>query len=68
MLINIINATPDKVLNNSFAIAIENILRSFAEQKHLIIASRDFLKLSLVIQKDSTAIHQNIMPMRLYPV
>lgn len=42
MLINIENATPEKVLNNSFAIAVENILRAFAEQKHLVIGARVF--------------------------
>lgn len=44
MLINIENATPEKVLNNSFAIAVENILRAFAEQKHLVIGARFFFK------------------------
>ncbi len=44
MIIKITNATTDNVLDSSFAIAIENILRSFAEQKHLIIAPRSFFK------------------------
>ncbi|AIU87102.1 MULTISPECIES: hypothetical protein [Pectobacterium] len=42
MLINIENATQKDVLNNKFTIAIENILRSFAEKKHLVISSKSF--------------------------
>lgn len=42
MLIKIEPITQDDVLDNRFSISIENILRSFAECKHLIIAPRIF--------------------------
>jgi hypothetical protein len=42
MLINIESVTRDDVLNEKFSTAIENILRSFAENKHLLIAHKDF--------------------------
>nr|WED67724.1 hypothetical protein PJ912_15210 [Pectobacterium colocasium] len=42
MLINIENATKENVLDSKFTIAIENILRSFSEEKHLVIASKVF--------------------------
>lgn len=42
MLINIESVTKDDVLNRRFSTAIENILRSFAENKHLLIAHKDF--------------------------
>lgn len=60
MLINIENATPEKVLNNSFAIAVENILRAFAEQKHLVIGARVFLKLLSMIKAGFIAFHQKV--------
>lgn len=44
MIIKIENATKDNVLNKDFLISIENILRSFAEEKHLLIASREFFR------------------------
>ncbi|MTC47208.1 hypothetical protein GKR71_15370 [Providencia sp. wls1922] len=50
MLINIINATPEMVMNHQFSIAIENILRSFSERKHLVIANKNFFE---------TIIHEN---------
>ncbi|MCL2898155.1 hypothetical protein [Brenneria tiliae] len=42
MIINIENVTQKDVLNSKFSMAIENILRSFAEKKHLVIASKVF--------------------------
>ncbi|EJF4793182.1 TPA: hypothetical protein ACGHSL_004730, partial [Salmonella enterica subsp. enterica serovar Bareilly] len=42
MLINIENATEENVLDSKFTTAIENILRAFAERKHLIIAQKKF--------------------------
>ncbi|SUG70883.1 Uncharacterised protein [Salmonella enterica subsp. enterica] len=41
MLINIENATEENVLDSKFTTAIENILRAFAERKHLIIAQKN---------------------------
>lgn len=65
MLIHIENATPEKVLNNSFAIAVENILRAFAEQKHLVIGARVFLKLLSMIKAGFIAFHQKVTRKRL---
>jgi len=42
MLINIENVSEDDVLNQEHSIAIENLLRSFAENKHILIAPRAF--------------------------
>ncbi|HEP1064740.1 hypothetical protein [Klebsiella aerogenes] len=44
MLINIELSTQDDVLNRKFSAAIENILRSFAENKHLVIAKKEFFQ------------------------
>lgn len=52
MLIKIENATKEDVLNKNYIISIENILRSFAEEKHLLIAQRDFFKNIIEAQGD----------------
>lgn len=44
MLINIEDVTIADVLNKSYSVAIENILRSFSENKHILIAPKEFLK------------------------
>lgn len=50
MLINIEHVTKEDVLNGKFTIAIENILRSFAENKHLLIAPKVFFN-SIIEEK-----------------
>lgn len=42
MLLNIEDVTSEDVNNKKYSIAIENILRAFAENKHILIASKLF--------------------------
>lgn len=52
MLIKIESATKEDILNKTFVIAIENILRSFAEKKHLLVAKRSFFRHIIESQGD----------------
>lgn len=42
MLIKIDKFNTDDVINDKFTVAIENLLRSFAENKHVLIAKKEF--------------------------
>lgn len=50
MLIKIINYNSRTITDKNFTIAIENLLRSFAENKHILIASKDFF--NSIIEED----------------
>lgn len=45
MIIKIDNFNEKDIIDNKFTIAIENLLRSFAENKHILIAQKDFFNL-----------------------
>ncbi|WP_275233928.1 hypothetical protein [Pantoea ananatis] len=54
MLIKIENFNKEDITDNRFIVAIENLLRSFAENKHILIAPKDFFN---IIINDSNGIY-----------
>lgn len=51
MLIKIDEFKKEDIVNDKFTISIENLLRSFAENKHILIAHRDFF--NCIIEEQS---------------